>query len=108
MRRISISHVVVSDAESEYASIISGIPGHCIEEVSLSDITILYRGGGTADDARIVPPENEAVYPEPWMFGRIPASGLYLRHVRGVEMRDVRFRFATPDARPEVVRHDAL
>ena len=40
------------------------------------------------------------------MFGEIPASGLYARHVNGLQLRDVEFHLLTPDARPEVVMDD--
>jgi hypothetical protein len=38
------------------------------------------------------------------MFGRVmPASGLYLRHVRGVSFKNVRTFAAQPDFRPAAV-----
>src|SRR6185436_1548313 len=40
LRRIIISNVVVYNADPKYSSIISGIPGHSIEDVSLSHIRI--------------------------------------------------------------------
>ena len=49
IRRVNISDVVVYDADPRYGSIISGIPGHDIEDVKLSDIRIVYRGGLTLD-----------------------------------------------------------
>ena len=36
------------------------------------------------EEAALEPPENEAAYPEPSMFGTLPAYGLYVRHARGV------------------------
>lgn len=100
MRRINISNVNVFNADSRYSCIISGIPGHLIEDVSFSNINIYYKGGFTEEDGKIVPPENEKVYPEPWMFGTIPASGFYVRHARGVIFDNVRFHFEKPDGRP--------
>jgi hypothetical protein len=47
MRRITISDVVAYDSDPRFAAIISGIPGHPIEDVKLSDIQIWYRGGIT-------------------------------------------------------------
>jgi len=49
IRRVSISNVVVSGADPRYGSIVSGIPGHNVEDVKLSGIRILYRGGLTLD-----------------------------------------------------------
>ncbi len=106
MRRILISNVNVYDADSQYSSIVSGIPGHLIQDVTFSNINIYYRGGYTEQDGKIVPPENERVYPEPWMFGTIPASGFYVRHAENIRFHNVNFRFAEPDGRPLFVTDD--
>ena len=108
IRRVIISNVTVYDAESRFASIISGLPGHPVEDVTLSNIRIVHRGGGTAEDAALRPPENADAYPEPSMFGTIPAHGLYVRHARNIVVRDVDFAAAAPDARPAVVLDDVV
>ena len=100
MKRINISHINCYNADSRYSCIISGIPGYPIEDVSLSDIRIVYKGGGTAEMAALTPPENERLYPEPWMFGLIPASGFFIRHVNNITLKDIELSFLTPDARP--------
>jgi len=106
MARISISNVNVYNADSRYACIISGVPDHCIEDVSLNHIRIQFQGGGTAEDALLIPPENEALYPEPWMFGTIPASGFFIRHARNIELNDVQVSFMRPDYRPSLWLQD--
>lgn len=52
LRRVTISNVNVYNADSRYSCIISGIPGHYIEDVTLSNIRIVYKGGGTTEDAQ--------------------------------------------------------
>ena len=37
------------------------------------------------------------------MFGLLPAYGLYVRHVQGLRVRDVKFQLAAPDERAAVV-----
>jgi hypothetical protein len=106
MRRVNVSDVVVSDAHPRFASIISGIPGHPIEDVRLSNIRIIYRGGGTKEDAAVEPPERENAYPEPSMFGTIPAYGFFIRHVNGIELNNVEVSYAKEDLRPAVVLND--
>jgi polygalacturonase len=106
IRRINISNVVVSDAESKFASIIAGLPGHDIEDVKLSNIRIHYRGGGTKEDAARVVPENEKSYPEPSMFGVLPAYGFYVRHAKGITFDNVEVSFEKDDARPAFVLDD--
>src|SRR6185369_11098971 len=72
IRRVNISNVVVSNAESQYASIVAGLAGQDIEDVKLSNVRIHYKGGGTKQDAAREVTENEKSYPEPSMFGIIP------------------------------------
>ncbi len=100
IKRIIIDNVIVSDAHSEYASIIAGLAESPIEDVRLSNIRIHYKGGGSAADAMREPPENEKNYPEPSMFGVIPAYGFYVRHARGITFDNVEVSFEKPDARP--------
>jgi polygalacturonase len=106
LRRVIISNVVVYNADPKYASIISGIPGHSIEDVRLQNIRIYYQGGGTREQATLDPPEKEDTYPEPTMFGELPAYGFFIRHVKGIEMRDVEVGYIKEDARPPFILND--
>jgi len=106
LRRIIISNIVVYNADPRYASIISGIPGHAIEDVRLTNIRIYYQGGGTTAQAALDPPEKEDAYPEPSMFGELPAYGFFIRHVKGLEMRDVEVSYLKQDARPPFILND--
>jgi polygalacturonase len=108
LRRINISDVVVSDADPRYASIIAGIPGNSIEDVKLRNISIQYRGGGTADLADIIPPEDETGYPEPARLGEMPAYGFFIRHVKNLEMSNIDVSFAAPDQRPPFILDDVI
>jgi len=100
MRRVIISNVVVYNADPKYSSIISGIPGYLIEDVQLNNIRVYAKGGGTKEQAALEPPEREALYPEPTMFGELPAYGFFIRHVKGLQMRDVEVSYLSPDLRP--------
>ena len=106
MRRIIISNIVVYNADPKYSSIISGIPGYLIEDVQLSNIRIYAKGGGTKEQAALDPPERENIYPEPTMFGELPAYGFFIRHIKGLQMRDVEVSYLTPDQRPAFVLND--
>jgi polygalacturonase len=100
IRRVIISNIVAYNADSKYASIISGVPGNQIEDIRLSNIHIYYKGGGTAQQAALTPPEKETDYPEPVMFGEMPAYGFFIRHVKGITMTDVELRYLNEDQRP--------
>jgi hypothetical protein len=106
LRRVLISNVVVYNADPHYASIISGIPGHDIEDVRFNNIRIYYKGGGTKEQAALDPPEKETDYPEPVMFGQMPAYGFFIRHVKGLEMSDVEVSYMKEDLRPAFVLND--
>src|SRR5436190_659879 len=99
IRRVVISNVIADDADSRYPVTIVGIPGHPVEDVRLTNIHIVQQGGLTMSDASNQPanlvrngprggggprqpyavPEQESGYPEPSMFGILPASAFYLR-----------------------------
>jgi polygalacturonase len=106
LRRVNISDIVISNCDSRQAALVMGIPGHQIQDVKLSDIFIEHRGGGTRDDAAIQPPELEDAYPEPSSFGPMPAHGFFIRHVKGIEMRDVEVRGLKEDFRPAFLLED--
>jgi len=108
LRRVIISNVIVYNADPKYASIISGIPGHSIEDIRLNNIRIYYQGGGTKGQAALDPPEKEDTYPEPTMFGELPAYGFFIRHVKGIEMRDVEVSYLKEDARPPFILTDVI
>jgi polygalacturonase len=126
IRRITISNVVAYDADPRYGSIISGVPGHDVEDVKLSGIRLVYRGGLSLDDAAkqpaelvntfffrgtggvppreaYAPPEREKEYPEPSMFGILPAYGFFIRHASGVELNDIDAGYLKEDRRPAFV-----
>jgi polygalacturonase len=108
LRRVKIQNLVASNVDARFPILLAGIPERAIEDVELSSILIEYRGGGTSEEAKSAPEERETSYPEPNMFGSIPAYGLFARHVRGLIVRDVDFRLMTPDQRPAVVLDDVV
>ena len=72
-----------------------------------SEVTLELPGGGTDVDAKAQVPEEDGGYPDVTMFKiPMPSSVLFLRHVRGVSVRNLRVKFQTEDARPLVVTDD--
>jgi polygalacturonase len=107
IRRVNINNVTCTNAPlPRICSILSGIPGHSIADVKISDVTITHAGGGTASDTALELPEKEKDYPEPAMFGTTPAQGFYLRHVNGIEISSIRFECSGQDARPVMALDD--
>jgi polygalacturonase len=106
IRRINISNVVVSQANAPYASIVAGLPEAPVEDVRISNLTVIHGGGGTSADAQRQVPELEDHYPEPSMFGVTPGYGLFVRHARNLEVHHADLRTAAKDGRPPVVLHN--
>ncbi len=99
MRRVILSNITSSGA-SPLPSILSGVSGHSIEGVKISDVFLEQVGGGTAEVAALDPEEKEKGYPDPNMFGDLPATGFFIRHVRNLEMSNVEIATRAADARP--------
>jgi polygalacturonase len=99
MKRIIISNVTSSGA-GELPSIIAGITDHPIEDLKISDVYLQQVGGAGAEMAAIQPPENADKYPEPTMFGDLPATGLFVRHVKNLECSNIEVATENADARP--------
>jgi polygalacturonase len=99
MRRILISNVVSSGA-GLLPSIVAGLPGHPVEDVKISDVFLHQIGGAPAAMARLAPPANELAYPEPTMFGDLPACGFFIRDARNIELSNVEVAVAAADPRP--------
>lgn len=98
----------VTDREKSKAGpiMITGIPGHSVENVVLENIKISYPGHGTPEDAKRVVPEDIARYPEQFFFGVLPAWGAYIRHARDIQFINVELSTRGKDARKKMVLED--
>jgi len=94
------------------AFIFTGLPGHPIENITLSNIAMTVAGGGTGEDAaaKLAELDRGSIgnhWPEYACLGAtVPAHGFYVRHVRGLLMDQVSVRTLVPDQRPRVVLLD--
>lgn len=87
--------------------LITGVPGHDITNLTLAHIEITLAGGGTTEDAKQVVPEAIDQYPEIKTFGpKIPAYGLWARHVKGLKVINLKFNLKSKDLRPACVYED--
>ena len=108
----TIENVVLRSITAEHAlfeSSITGIPGHPVRNVTLADLHLTYEGGGEPDWVTDDVPEKAVIakYPEAQMFGRLPAYGLYVRHVDGLRIAHAAIRCLREDARPALICDDA-
>ena len=106
MRHIYINNVRARDC-GNYGCSVTGLSGHPVEDVHLSNIVIHHRGGITRDQLpsiqKALRDEKAAEYPEATMWGPLPARGFYVRHARSVHFDNVEVQVENPDARPDFV-----
>jgi len=98
IRDVSLTNIVATNAGKTGCSI-TGLPGHVVEDVRLSNITIGSEGGGRREWTAAAIEERAQRYPECTMSGTLPAYGLYCRHVSGLSLTDVTLRTNEPDGR---------
>jgi hypothetical protein len=104
LRNITIEKIRASEAL--LASSITGIRGTEVQNIMLSDIHIESVLPTRSEWVGRVVPEKDNGYPEARMFGMLPASGLYARHVRGLQLSKVEFSAPKGEARPTVIFDD--
>jgi polygalacturonase len=105
IRRVIISNIVSYNSAGNYACTISGIPGNSVDDITLHNLKMYFRGGGNKPAADTIP-ENEKNYPEPGMFGASPAYGLFIRHAKNIKVSDAEFHFADAETRPALWLND--
>jgi polygalacturonase len=112
LRNVSISHLVAELSSNDPRPLcgsITGLPGHPVENISISDVQITSGTSHGREDSRIdyhAVPEIPSSYPEYSMFGPLPAYGLYVRHVRGLTLTNVKFSFLGEDHRSVIFCDD--
>ncbi|MBN1505891.1 MAG: glycoside hydrolase family 28 protein [Sedimentisphaerales bacterium] len=105
MRNLTISNIEATGANPTGCAL-AGLPDAKIENVTLRDIRLSFAGGGTAGEASRTIQEEPDAYPEYKMFGRLPAWGLYCRHITGLTLANVQLQLAGDDRRHAVVFED--
>ena len=100
LKRVIISDVTCHGAVAELPSIISGVPDYLIEDIKIDNVYMHQVGGGTKEMAALQPEEKADAYPEPRMFGTLPASGFFIRNVKNLEFGSVEIATEKPDERP--------
>ena len=109
---IEISDVVVTNCDTRYALLIVGLPGNPVENVTLRDIHIQYKGGLTKEDVRLQRGANSfffgrnSGYPEPSAHGIQPAWGLSMQHARNIKFKNVTMELMQPDEREKIFLDD--
>ena len=105
IRNVKIANVAVTDCKPgeegwPRTCFISGRPESRLENISLENVKITYRGGGKKTGEEIVSPlrkenQNKNLSPLP--------AGFYIRSVNGLTLKNVELRFEAADPRPALI-----
>lgn len=98
-------HDILIDGAGPTGCSITGIEGHPVTNVQISDVTMRHAGGQPVTAAPA--DEKIAEYPEATMWGILPAKGFWLNHTRNVTFRNFNVITDTPDERPLFVATDS-
>jgi|LakMenEpi03Aug12_release.lakeMendotaPanAssembly.Ray.scaffolds.fasta_scaffold87757_3 hypothetical protein len=100
-----------ADPFERLCSAVVSRPDGRIEDVSFTNIDLMFPGGGTTEQAsrldvgEMLESTNYVKWATPF-DGELPASALYLRHVKGIRLENVRFTVEKPDARTFIAGDD--
>jgi len=104
LRNVLISHITATGATQ--ASLIAGIPGYPIENITLDHLLIAYKGGGSFKGNIESVPELIKEYPDSDMFGAIPSWGFYVRHAKNLKLQDIDLTLEHPEKRSAFIFED--
>ncbi len=119
LRRVIIDGLVSYNSNASTASILSGIPENAIENVKISNCFFGHLGlpkdalTNWGEQSKPMPdwhgikvPEIEDAYPELLRFGPTPCHGMFIRHLKNLELSHVEFAPSNPDDRPALYLED--
>ena len=99
LRRVKIKNLVSRDA-AIMPSTIAGVVGHDVQDIDISDVQLHQLGGQSQTLLHYFPSAAEDAYPEPGMFGALPATGLWARDVRDLALTNIEVATTYADRRP--------
>lgn len=105
--QIRIRNITVRNAGTTGCSI-TGIPGYRASNITLENLDMEFKGGVEAGSFSKMIPELATLYPEATMFGILPASVLYLRHLGQIRISGVKAVFKEADGRDHIVAEDVV
>jgi hypothetical protein len=100
---VQFQNIMGGSVRHNWGSIASGLEEqgnvYAISDVSFQNVNVTMAGG--VSSVPQVPAEYAGQYPDPNLWGNVPAWGLFLRHVRGLTFSNSTVELASTDVRPE-------
>jgi polygalacturonase len=105
----SISNVHFKDITGinftqQFPSIITGIPGHNIQNVTFENFDLVMKGGIHQTDFSVM--EYDGKYPEGNKFGVTGAYAFFVRHTDAVTFKNCKISTANEDERPWLIQQE--
>ncbi len=107
VQNITIQNIIATNVGITGCSV-TGIEDYPVRNVSLQNIIMELPGGISGNGDAIRVPELEDSYPESTMFGMLPASVLYMRHVEQISLSKFVVSFHEPDNRYHLAADDVV
>lgn len=106
MRNITVSNVTAYNC-GNLSSSITAVPGYYIENVVLGNIQLHNEGEpGKYITNHTGVKEDEKGYPQPTVWGNLPSSVFFIRHVKNLVIHNLMFSSNKPDPRIPVIAVD--
>lgn len=103
LRNVMISNIQATGVGTRGASIV-GLPEQDIENVTLSNIRLEFKGGESlARASKVVEEPARDKYPTFTMYGVLPSYGFFCRYVDNLRFDNVELSFDKVDHRPAII-----
>lgn len=101
---VTFKNISGGDFTQQYPSIITGIKGHNIQNISFENINLALKGGVKSTNQTVM--EYDGKYPEGSKFGLTNAFGFFIRHTDHVSFLNCNITSEKPDTRKWLVQED--
>jgi Glycosyl hydrolases family 28 len=104
LESIRIANIIARGAK--LPSVIAGLPDAPVRDVTIDGFSVAMARTDAVVRELAEIPERLNAYPDPTMFGLLPAHGLYIRHAAEIKLRGMQLRAAAEEQRAAIVMDD--
>ncbi|HTG67282.1 MAG TPA: glycosyl hydrolase family 28 protein [Flavobacterium sp.] len=101
---IYFKNITGTNFTQQYPSIITGIKGHNIQNVTFENLNFELKGGIQTSNQTVM--EYDGKYPEGSYFGNTNAFGFFVRHADAITFTNCKITAKSEDKRPWLIQED--
>ena len=101
---IYFKNITGTNFTQQYPSIITGIKGHNIQNVTFENLNFELKGGIQTTNQTVM--EYDGKYPEGSYFGNTNAFGFFVRHADAITFANCKITVKSEDKRPWLIQED--